>query len=661
MTNGRHMRSLPSALLAAQKSASAEPYVDVLIENSVRGIRRLDFVPIDATAQPLARHGVAVAGDGSVSLVRIESGAVKQQRVANPATGPWNAWNNLASGMGAQVACAASGSRVAVVYVDAAGTGIKLRESADNGATYGAEVAVTTAASPLTGLAVACKNSGGDLAVVWAAGTSIGIIKRTAGAFGSPVTAAPGVSSINGLAIAYGFDWDIVLTGAEAATLRPSLWTIAYGDGNDLPANTWSALQPQLQAESDAQVTYRAPAITFTDAYRITFVEADAFPGGATRTYRTSLHPALLYVGGPFALRTPVPVDYGGVEGLALAADGGGAGFVYESAPDAVFRAAQSQQLVSVTARVVEAGIEERDGATSGYIDLDNADGSLAGPPAPIALGNLAGISWGYRTASGVQGSRMQDLWIAAIEYRRAGGVSILRLHLEGAWEALRRNAQRAQIVHTSDTYLAILTLIAARAGLLLSSGGVSSRAVQVTPAFTVATGVSGFEAIRRALALLPDRIRARPLATMHVSEPLAPAAGDYTFGTDHPLREVRLLSEPAPVSEAHVFGAGAFGEAIDFTAAAMALGERVQRRDVSSTTGPAAAAAAAAHLRQRALDARAGSIVVAPHCGLELWDVVELSDPLIGPAAIGRVAGIRWRYDRARAMFEQRIELGAM
>ena len=153
-------------------------------------LRRL--AQIDATAHTIAKHDCAVAGDGSVTRVRVESGAVKRQRVANPAVGPWNAWNNLATGMGAQVACAAKGARVAVVYVDAAGTGIKLRESTDNGVTYGSEVAVTTAGAAVNDLAVAYRTSGGDLAVAWAAGANIGIIKRTGGAFGSAATTAPG-------------------------------------------------------------------------------------------------------------------------------------------------------------------------------------------------------------------------------------------------------------------------------------------------------------------------------------------------------------------------------------------------------------------------------------------------------------------------------------
>lgn len=656
------MRTLSSVLLAAQKAASTEPYVDVVVENSIAGVRRLDMAQIDATAHAIAKHDVAVAGDGSVTRVRMESAAVKQQRVANPATGPWNAWTNLATGMGAQVACAAKGSRVAVAYVDAAGTGIKLRESTDNGATYAAEVAVTTAGASVNDLAIAYKNAGGDLAVAWAAGTSVGIIKRTSGAFGSAATNAPGFSSLNGVALVYGFDWDIVLTGVEATTLKPMLWTIVYGDGVDAPANSWGTLFAQQQAESDAQVTYKAPSIVYTDTYRILLVEADAFTGGATRAYRTWLHPASSFVAGAFTLRTPVPVNYGGAEGLAIAADAGGVGYVYEAAPDAVYRAAQSQLLLSLTPAIVAVEIDEGPAATRGHIDLDNSGGALAGPPAPIVLGNMVAVSWGYGTASGPQASRMADLWIAGIEHRRSGGVSVLRLHIEGAWETLRRNYQRAQVVHTSDTYLTILLRAFSRAGLQLTATAASSRAGSVTPKFTVLPGASGYEAVRQALAFLADRIRLRPLASAQITEPLATAASDYTFGSAHPLRTVRLLAEMPSLSESQAFGSGAFGEAIDYAAAGVGLGRRVQQRDISSSTGAAATATAAAQLRQRQLEASSGAVTVPPHCGLEILDVVDFTDPTIAPIAIKRrVSAIHWRLVRAREVFEQHIELGAM
>ncbi|MFI5178432.1 MAG: hypothetical protein ACHQO8_07715, partial [Vicinamibacterales bacterium] len=139
------MRALSADLLAAQRGASTEPQVDVVVENSIGGMRRLDFAQLDATANTIARHGVGVAGDGSVTRVRSDnSGGILRQRNTTPGSGAGfaAAWTVQATGKGNQVACAAKGARVAIVYVDAAGTGIKIVESTDNGGTFGAETAV---------------------------------------------------------------------------------------------------------------------------------------------------------------------------------------------------------------------------------------------------------------------------------------------------------------------------------------------------------------------------------------------------------------------------------------------------------------------------------------------------------------------------------------
>lgn len=659
------MRTLPADLLAAQRSASAEPQVDIFVENSMAGMRRLDFVQLDGTANTIAKHDACVAGDGSVTRVRSDgAGGILRQRNATPGSGAGysGAWTTVATGKGNQIACAARGSRVAIVYVDAAGTGIKIVESLDNGATFGGENAVVTAAAAVADLAVAYKSSSGDLAIAWATAAALNIIKRTSGVFGAASGSGSTFSSLNGVAIAFGFDYDLVVTGVEVTTLKPSLWTIVYGDGSDAPVNTWGTLNAQQQAESDASVTYKSPSVVSTDAYRVDFVETDAFAGGNTRVYRTTMHPAMTFAAGPFTLRAPVPVNYGGAEGLAIAADSGGSGFLYETAPDVVFRAPQSQLLATLTANVLAAQIDEAPDRTSGWIDIDNSNGAYAGPPAPIAIGNLVGVAWGYRTASGLLSSRMPDLWIASYENRRSGGLSVLRLHVEGGWNLLRRNRQRAQVVHTADTYLTVLQRMFSRAGLQLTTASASTRAQTVTPKFTIAPDTTGLDSVRRALAYVADRIRMRTIAGATITEPLASAASDYTFGAAHPLRAVALVSEPPAVSESQAFGAGAFGESIDFANAGLSLGAREEQRDLTSASGATAAATAVAHLRQRALDVAAGNIVVPPNCGQELLDVVDFTDALISASAVKRrVMEIRWRFDRRRGVYEQTLSLGSL
>ena len=68
------------------------------------------------------------------------------------------------------------------------------------------------------------------------------------------------------------------------------------------------------------------------------------------------------------------------------------------------------------------------------------------------------------------------------------------------------------------------------------------------------------------------------------------------------------------------------------------------------------------AHVRKRALDERAGTLVCPPICGLELLDVLAFSDALVSASSQARrVAAITWRLDRARGIYEQRIELGVV
>jgi hypothetical protein len=50
----------------------------------------------------------------------------------------------------------------------------------------------------------------------------------------------------------------------------------------------------------------------------------------------------------------------------------------------------------------------------------------------------------------------------------------------------------------------------------------------------------------------------------------------------------------------------------------------------------------------------------VPPHVGLELLDVVDLDDEHLALSGeLRRVTGIRWRYDRQRALYEQEIAIG--
>jgi hypothetical protein len=258
----------------------------------------------------------------------------------------------------------------------------------------------------------------------------------------------------------------------------------------------------------------------------------------------------------------------------------------------------------------------------------------------------------------------MADLEIAAIEYRRTGGVSAIRLTLTGGWARLRRNRQRTSIYHAAATlsYTQILTRLFARAGVLLGTSAPSSRAGTIKPAFQVAPQTDSYTAMRQALAFIADRIRMTTSNSATMTEPLASASSAYTFGSDHAVYESEIVVAQVPASEAYAFGAGAFGEAIDYANAQAYLGTREYQRDLTSTTGAQAAATATAHLRQVQLDQPGGQLVVPPCCGLEPLDVIDISDTYVNAAAVKRrVRALRWRYDVIAGKYEQTVSLGAV
>lgn len=652
------MRTLPAELTAAQQSASNEPLVDVTVENSIAGMRRLDFEQMDATVNSTGPHDAAVAGDGSLTRTRIVGGSVYAQRY--PA-----AWATLQTGKGGHVKCDARGARVAVIYTAAGNNDIYFEESTDYGVTFGAAVLVASA-TPMGGvwdIAVAYKNVGGDCAVAYLNGTTFVVTKRTAGTWGGGGTwSGIGFAAASGLSMLYVYDWELAITGTATTTNKPTLWTAIYGDGNDQPAGTLSSLTVQFDAEADASVGYAAPSLGWIDGYHLLFTEADGFTGGATRVWHTTLHPSLTYAAGTRTWRAPAPVNYATSYGLAWANDLAGVGQAYMSSYNTILAAPTTQLLTTLTDDVLAIELDDEPYAMRGHVDLDNTSGAYAGPPAPIQVGNLIAISWGYQTSVGPLSSRGPDTWIAGYEYRRSGGVSVLRLHIEGGWAALARSQQRGQVTHTADTYLTILNRIFARAGLLLTTSAVSTRAQTVVPQFTIPADASGMTSARRALAYLADRITLRPLAAALITEPLASGASAYTFGTNHPLRAFAFRVAPPPVREAQAYGLAAYGEAFDYANAWTGIGDRESLRDITSTTGATAAATAAAHLRQRALDAPAGHLVAPPNCGQERLDAIDFTDDRVGPdPTVRRVAAIRWRFDKRRAVYEQTLDLGAM
>ncbi|MEO8458253.1 MAG: hypothetical protein ABI559_10610 [Chloroflexota bacterium] len=91
------MRTLPAALLDAQKSASAAPYLRATISDLIGGLRRLVWTRVYTGSEPDSFHAACIAGDGSLIRARVTGGHVYYQRVTSPGgASNFSVWTDLA-------------------------------------------------------------------------------------------------------------------------------------------------------------------------------------------------------------------------------------------------------------------------------------------------------------------------------------------------------------------------------------------------------------------------------------------------------------------------------------------------------------------------------------------------------------------------------------
>ncbi len=652
------MRTLPTPLLAAQKSASATPYLKVTVSDRIGGIRRLAFSRLYTGGEADGYHAAAIPADGSLLRARTSGGRLYYQRVTSPGAGSdFASWADLEAAANAGVALCADGSRAMLFFVDPGGSVLKLRESTDNGATLGAAVTVATASGAAEWLAADVK-SNGDALLLYSVGAMVFWVKRTSGVWGSPSAWTNSAASITGVACYYQGDWNTVFCETNSAG-ESFVCTSIFGDGFSQAANTWSALREVTRASTGSNVSFRAPFLSQPDTYRLTFVEKYAGSAAYNRPYH-SYSPATA----DFASnlwREPVPFDLTSDYGQAIAFS---ATAVWLSTPSGVWTASLAATAQDVTADVLEATMLDRPFDGRCRIVLRNDGGRYFTPPAQIKAGAEVRISPGYVTASGPQASDGPAYWIESIERRSAGGEATLVLEGRDAWSLLEAWIARRQYTWAAGERNAfgILQFLFSRAGLEFSSSGSSATAANHYPSFTVHPGDSGLTAVRRLLAALPDVIFVRGEFAF-LTEPLTSEAADYAYGTDHALLGGRYADETPQANRAQVFGSGVFGERFDWAGVQSVYDRLRQTDDRNLTTVAQVETRADALLRTAALAAMSGEITAPVNCGQELYDVIEVTDAGAGlPAARRRILALGLRYSTGeRPAYEQRLALGAV
>lgn len=657
------MRSLSPTLLAAQKEASTVPFIEVKVSDRIASLTRLRWERLYSGSELDRHHAAVMPGDGSLLRARVEGAglALRYQRVTSPGpSSDFSTWTNLNAVADAGVALAASGANVLLAFVPPISSSIQVRESTDNGATYGTSVTVVGGGTGIGWIAAALKSDGTAL-LVYSAGSTVYTLKRSSGVWGSSVAWPYSASAITGLAMAHAGDYHLAIAAIDTSG-DAKLWTATFGDGFSQTIDTWSALQELASAEGGSDVGLRAPSLAALDTHRLFFVEEYTGSVAYSRPQWTWFSPSQTFAAN--ALREPVPFDLSSAFGVAITGSGS---FAWLSVPFGVWRAPLTSPELDVSGDVLELAMESRRSRGSVQVVLRNDDGRYndlsSGSVALIQPGAELTVSPGYVTGAGQEVSTGPRYWIDGWEYTSSGGEATFTLFASDAWSLVEDWRARSQYVWSAATQSIsqILRFVLGRAGIELLNVGGSSLANNHRPAFTIHPGEGGLRVVERLLAVVPDVILVSG-EFAYLFEPLAADSAVYAYGTDHEILRARYASAGLRANRLQVFGEGVVAEQFDWGEIDDRFDRLRQVHDLNMTSVSLAQDRATAMLRQEELSLEQGELLAPVNCGQELYDVVSVTDPQTGlVAARRRVVGLDMRYVRRgrSPAYEQRLLLG--
>lgn len=651
------MRPLSPSLLAAQRDPSSAPVVRVIFSARIAETVRPRWERLWSAAEPETPHALALTSAGTMLRFRLSGGALEAQRVAEPGPGSdFGAWSSLEPAADAGIGAAASGSRALVAYAAPDGVSVRVRESLDDGATFGPATVVAAAGAPVGFVAVALRTDG-DAAVFYTAGASLYAVRRAGDVWGAPGAWPRVAASVSGLSAAYGGDFDLALTGTDPAGGR-RLWTCILGDGDRYPPGEWGRLVEVMAAEPDAPVSFSRPSLMVADRPRLFFVEASSAPVPYSRVLWTILAPGAFFTSDRW--REPVPLDLESAEGVAVAAS---PAHLWLSTPARVWRAARSPESIDATDDALEVETDDGPGGGRLRVVLRNDDGRYREGEGPLAGGWEIELQAGYRTSAGEETVRWQRYWVHGWRLEAAPGRAVVTVDAQDGWSLLEGWRARRQFTwNAGDASLfEILAALLGRAGLRLVSAGGSAALGDLLPAFTVSPGVDGGTAARALLRMVPDALRFDGAEAV-VSE-LSPAEPpSYEYGPGHAWRRFAAAGDAPAPNRVRVIGAGVLAEAFDWAEVETWYDRLLYVEDRNIGDGAQAQLRAEATLRKRALARDAGEALVLPNVGQELYDVVRFVDPASGIDVTRRVRGLSLRFRRrGRPAYELALRLGPL
>ena len=271
------MRPLSATLRAAQQSASVEPYLRVRLFDRDVGAIRLRWQRLYTGAEPAGPCALAVPADGSLLRVRIDpgTGALTRQRVASPGPGSdFTNWTTIAT-VDATPRCglATAGTRALIASVRTDNVSVEVRESINSGASFPVSQVVATGPAAATAVAVAMEADASAAVLYASSGTVYSVSRSGLGAWSAPAAWSQSLAAVNGLAAFFEVDYNVLVSGTNAAG-DAGVWSTILGAGGAVPPGTWLGLSEVVAAAANTSTSYLASGVTRADAPQAAFVES---------------------------------------------------------------------------------------------------------------------------------------------------------------------------------------------------------------------------------------------------------------------------------------------------------------------------------------------------------------------------------------------------
>jgi len=665
------MRSLSSTLLTAQKEASHVPYVKVEARNKIAGVVRLNWARLYTGAEADYFHALTIPGDGSLLRVRLtppsDSRKLYRQRVANPSPeSDFSQWTYCNQYNAVIVTGCSLGAEVSIFWIKSDQAIYQLK-STDYGATFGSpELIDYSPTTAIYGIAAAYKPNG-DLALFFADQTTLYVKKYVSGNWQNKVAWDKTTGDLSGVAAVYDGDWNLFITGKDSGG-NFKLWSLIYGDGHDVAADTWSELKPFASAPSDGNFEYHRAFMDKPDVYRCFFIEK--FIG--TQAYNRPFwsHSSASFIDNLW--HEPVPFNLSSEYGLAIAHHGD---YCWLSNPSGVWRAKLSEESLDLTTDVLRVRQELTKEAGRLTVELNNNNGQYASPGEGelevLEIGCQLEVSPGYTTSQGNEISSSLAFWVDAYEHTSSGGKSSLILYASDGWHLIENWRARHQFRWNKGSeemsVKALLAFVLARVGLQLEVKSQSSVITSYYPDFTIHPHNRGDIVIGKLLSLIPDVVFIEGNQA-YVVNPGSSDDSVYAYGSSHPILEGEYRKRAWELNRVQVEGYDPVNDepvvvdSFSWPQITRLYDRLSQLEDRNIDSVSKAEQRGDARLRQAEIESASGAIRIPPNCGQQLYDVIDITDSQAGlSGAKKRVLGLTLVYNPRQGEYTERLLLGAV